>query len=180
MSSLSLLSTERFWNDAVGPVKEIKLQTDDPIATRKTIKFSKNGKENKSLMTYNDAGYPTGFGLQMGERESTLKIYYNTENLVDSLKFKSTLTGNGGSLRVFNSYNDKGELIHRVIDRTSNKKREDRNTLFDYTFSDFIVDAASNWISRSVVLEITDRQSGNVDRMEYTETRTIKYYQEDN
>ena len=39
-------------------------------------------------MTYNDAGYPTGFGLQMGERESTLKIYYNTENLVDSLKLK--------------------------------------------------------------------------------------------
>lgn len=155
--------------DAQGPVKEIKIKTKNPLATNKKIKFSKDGKINNDLMTYNQDGYPIGFGMNFGNRSISLTIEYNDEQLPYKMIEESRIT-TPGIIDVENLYDEFKCLTSRKA-MVSNDKEECRLT---FEYSCFIYDEHGNWISRHVVQ--TTLKDSDSEVLEYEESRNITYY----
>lgn len=158
--------------ESTGPVKEIRLKTKNPIPHQKKIKFTDEGKINNALMTYNQAGYPIGFGSQFGKRGISLKIGYNEKNQVDTISLVATM-GKSVDVNFINVYDESGCLIGRK----SNKKNKDGGEIpvFEFDYYDIVNDDMGNWVSRRVVQK-TMRPGKAPETEEYTETRTIKYF----
>ena len=162
--------------ECTGPVKEFKIKTKNPYVLQKKIKFLKDGKLNRSMLTYDAAGYPIGCDLTFGKRYMSVGIQYDSINQPVVITLKSNL-GVKTDVTVRNNYTDK------VLTECSfiSPDKEDKNIRIVYT--DQVFDSHGNWISRKATatkLHPEEASNGQPDNKpeEYLETREIKYYAE--
>lgn len=171
--------------DAKGPVKEIKLKTQNKMAARsKKVKFSRDGEKKWSSLTYDNSGLPVGFDINFGSTRMSLKVDYDDARLPVSMRLASNLSGESENVVITNTYAD-GRLVSQGYEGEQSDGAVKRVTL---DFSDWKYDEAGNWVERAVretekVVSrgINDGQEvmavapGEVK--DYVETRTIKYYE---
>lgn len=155
-----------------GPVKEIRLNTKDRMAFNKKVKFTEDGQVNIRMMTYNNAGFPEGYEMPIGNKKIALDIRYNDQSKVDSISYIITVM-RYVKMEFVNLYAESGVLIGRIA--RDYEKKDKEPILYEYRFSDYVNDEMGNWISRKVVQTVSKPDS-TPKTEEYTETRTIKYY----
>lgn len=155
--------------DVNGPVKEVRLKTDNKFAKRfKKEKFTENGKLVEEVMTYDADGYPLGYGMTIGNKETTLRIEYNEARQPVGAYYISTVigtdrldveTGYDGDRVAWRQFSE-GDPQEYVRCEYSGETRDDRG----------------NWTSRQVKETTVSANPKKCGVKEYTETRDIIYY----
>lgn len=157
--------------EAHGPIKEIRTKSDNPFAKGK-LKFLPNGQEKTEIMTFDDNGYPIGYGMNVGDMSTKLNIRYDSLSNIKSMLFETNIIGNKQKIEVINFY-DGNRLVSRNIHLTSPKKEG----TIQSEFSNERYDEYGNWIERTVNEKGIDGNGEVGKEKTYIETRTIKYYQ---
>ena len=155
--------------DAVGQVKEIKTDSGNPIV-RKKVKINKNGKSGMPVMMYDEAGFPIGFEMNMLGKQTYQKFFWDKNKRLDSVAIKLDMIGNSELITVKNNYT--GNTVESQILEV---KMKDCNKRYVRVFSDYSNDEEGNWISRNVRQTLIENDCLEIEE-EFTETRTIKYY----
>lgn len=156
-----------------GPVESIKYDKNNPFEKLlDTVKFGKDGRPAKDIMTYDTYGYPIGFGTKYGKRVNSAYITYDNERR----PAKVTLWGNtdaAGALQdsittsfIEIRYSENGVKSLTLTSEDDNVK--------EYIFSDKTLDDHGNWTKRRVTV-VTKRGQNAEPTEEYEETRQIKY-----
>ena len=151
--------------DVKGDVKEMKVKSKNPLARyAKKLKFADNGQRINDYMTYNDAGLPIGYGMNLGGKVRTLKVEYDASERPSVI----TMSVDGAIMRIENVY--EGD---RLASRRLSSPVGTRETV--WTYSDEKRDARGNWTERRVSETVTDRDPSKSGTETYTETREITY-----
>lgn len=176
VSSQALIASTPFYGPTLyesnGHVKEIKLSTKDRMAFNKKVKFTEEGQVNIRKMEYDDAGFPVGYDMSIGNNKIALDIRYNDQSRVDSISYIITMM-RYVKLEFVNLYDESGLLVGRMA--RDYEKKDKEPILYEYRFSDYVNDDRGNWVSRRVV-QRTMKPGKAPETEEYTETRTIKYF----
>lgn len=164
--------------DCSGSVKEIKYEKRYPLMGNKKWSFSKDGKLNNSLLSYNDNGYPAGAGFSAGNQMLNLNVVYDSENLLKSLSLQSNVSGKALNMTVEFLF-----VGNQMAEMKANVVSKDANKIIAFKFSDYKYDSYGNWIERNVVktsVNIFDQnpESPSEETDRYTEKRIIKYYKD--
>ncbi len=157
--------------EAHGPVKEIRTKSENPLAKKK-VKFMPDGKTKTEVMTFDDNGYPIGYGMNMGAMFNNLNVAYDSLQNVSRIEFETNILGNKQKIEVTNFYDGK-RLTSRKINFTSPKK----SGTIKSEISDEKYDEYGNWIERTVHERGFDKNGKPGKEKTYTETRVIKYWE---
>ena len=155
--------------DASGPVKEIKTDSKMPLVQKK-VKIKENGMGGLSNMMYDNDGLPVGWEMNMMGKQNFQKFFWNEDSRLDSIAVKIDVIGNSELITVKNTYSGR-DMISQVIE----VKSKEESSKFIMLFSDYKFDDNGNWISRKVT-QTEAKNAGGKSEQEFTETRTIKYY----
>lgn len=157
-----------------GHVKEFKLTTQNPITRQKNVKFTKDGKQKKSILNYNEAGYPSGCDVSMGERHMIVKIDYDS----DTQPVRFLIDNNVGSdlnVTITQTYTDGVMTVADWYDNESGRQ------LIHSEYDDHLFDDHGNWIRRTATNTMFSNSADNTDGITskteiYQEERSIVYY----
>lgn len=157
--------------DLHGPVKEMKLKTEDRIGSpAHTIKFSDNGMTEFSSVTYDDEGYPYGQDMRLnGKTGWRFKVRYDADRNPIELDYINTVPGNRGEYYFKSEFDGK-----RVKSRHLTYSNKKKNLDVSYIYSGEKYDSHGNWIERHVSQTTTEK--GTSSTVEYDESRTILYF----
>lgn len=153
-----------------GPVKEVKIKTEDPfLMMSKEAKFVENGMQKLAGWTYDEKGLVFGEGFCGGGTFWNAVIVY--DNQLRPEKILRSMNGNKGS--VINM------TTRFVYDASGNTERKevtyaDSETKYVFEYSDYTFDSKGNWITRNVTQIASDSEGASTPKA-YTEVRTIKY-----
>lgn len=148
---------------------------------RYPIKLIINGADNPMLMSMsndsasdNQLNVYLKFNYDKGHRISSTEIKYNIniDREVPNLSFDKSLIGTKTYLYAENSQK-KSEISGTK--GTYNIPDSDQPLVWEYDYSNYVYDDHGNWISRNVTEAIMP-SSEERKTWEYTETRTITYY----
>ncbi|MDE6341391.1 MAG: hypothetical protein K2K93_03655 [Muribaculaceae bacterium] len=155
--------------EAAGPVKQIKYLS-KPSYGNRNVKIKKDGRGGLAMMSYDDAGYPVGFQLDMFGKENYQKFYWNTRHQLDSVAYRFSGIGERNSMNCKIEYaKDAMDKVVMTVDDNGCKK------IVDLTFSNYVFDDRGNWISRMVDRIVMEGDKDAV-KDSYEERREIKYY----
>lgn len=160
--------------DAKGDVKEIKyVKSDDPMMRSKKMKFSRDGKLNKSVITYDEEGYPYALDFNMMGMSLVVRFTYSPEHDLVKVDMKSNIGQDAQNIVDFKFEDDvmTGESV--AAEEFGDKPKKAN---LEYVFNDYQYDEHQNWIARHVSVKITDITTGKEKILDYTETREIKYW----
>lgn len=150
-----------------GNVKDLKLETKIKFAN-KHVKFQPNGKCKKSVMYFNEDGYPLGWEAYSGTKGMSQKINYDGADRIESIVIDSSFSG----LQTHNySYSSDGTISEETIEISKNGKQSVGIKCY---YTNYQFDDQGNWISRDV--EQKEKRAGEDKITTYTEKRKIIYY----
>ncbi len=155
--------------EAAGPVKQIKYLS-KPSYGNRSVKIKKDGRGGLAMMSYDDAGYPVGFQLDMFGKENYQKFYWNSQHRLDSVAYRITGIGERNTMNCKIEY---GEDAMAKVTMTVEDKGM-RKTVY-LQFSNYVFDHRGNWISRMVDRTVMERDK-EASKDSYEERREIKYY----
>ncbi|MBD5221198.1 MAG: hypothetical protein HDS70_02385 [Bacteroidales bacterium] len=154
--------------DLQGPVAKVKINTSNPVVRLyDSASFLENGQGKNEVMTYDDEGYPIGYGINMRGKNYSLSVKYDADKRPEQLDLIAPMKG-GDSLAVKNLY--EGD---RVAETTY---IVDGKTEIKCLYSDEKRDAHGNWTERRVSETVKDRDPSKSATRSYTETRKIEYF----
>lgn len=155
--------------EGAGPVKQIKYLT-KPSYGNRNVKIKKDGRGGVTMMSYDDAGYPVGFQLDMFGKENYQKFYWNTRHQLDSVAYRFSGIGERNTMNCKIEYSgDAMSNVSMTIDDNGISK------IIDLHFDNYVFDDRGNWISRKVQRTIMEGEKEAV-KDSYEERREIKYY----
>lgn len=165
--------------EATGPVKEIVFNKVKKEFKKQTVKFLESGREEWSLMTFNDEGYPVNSSQKVGALKENIDITWNPDNTVAGIEQFSDVLGKSGMSISF-SYAGSSAPSGMKVEYWKPKKGTDERVvseIVEYTFSDYEYDSHGNWIGRKVV-KVTEElgKKPKTSQTQYIQTRTISYY----
>lgn len=153
-----------------GNVKKVKLKTKSRLQyLPKSASFTRDGRIARSLINYDEAGYPTGYNLSGRKDFVSLEITYNQDKMPETMVLVNGMRNPPMKSEFHNYYSSSGQLEKTVL---STPSRSDFSITFYY--SDYKYDSEGNWIERTVDLEKKVGENVETDRL--TETRKIKYF----
>lgn len=155
--------------DVIGPVKEIKTFSHNPLVEKK-VKIDKQGRGGLAMIMYNNDGLPIGFELNMLGKQNYQKFFWNNDNRLDSVAMKIDLIRDYKFITAKNTYCGEPLCSQKIEINT-----KDGTTQYVFFFSDYTYDENNNWISRKVK-QTSINPKGEENNEEYVETRIIKYY----
>lgn len=155
--------------DLAGPVKEVKIKSENPIViTNAKAKFMKNGARKNSLMSYDNEGYPVGYQFVPYSWIETVTIEYNDNNQ-PSIVTQTVFSQDSHSVTEI-TFDYDGKRISEMTVKTPEIIRICR-------YKGEVKDNYGNWISRNVEMEIISlKDSKPYSPVTFVETRDIKYY----
>lgn len=162
--------------DCFGDVKEIKYEKKYPLLKNKKWSFTNDGKLNKSLLTYNEQGYPAGAGFSMGNQGLNLNIEYDRDNHIKTLSLQSNVLGKCLNMSVEFVFNG-----NQMVEMTADIVSKDSNKTMVFKYSDYKFDSRGNWVERSVAETsfnkyIENPSAASEETRNYVEKRSIRYY----
>lgn len=162
--------------EVTGPVRKVKIKSENPFLQQKKIDFTENGRGKLSMTFFDSEGYPLGYEMNYGKKSLSMVVTYDSLRRVENTLLKNTLVGNM-TLSCTIEYADKTSEPAVVRYSMRNKKEETESVC---TFSDYVYDDRGNWISRKVAQTISSVNTSNSKtkeaKEEYVETRVITYY----
>lgn len=155
--------------DVSGPVKELKIKSKNEYAKRfSKVQFTPDGKGKDEFMTYDDNGFPLGFGVVFHKRENNLNVGYNDQMLPVKIDYFNNIGGKD-IIIVETEFDGK---------RVSSRRFQGDNPA-EYiicVYSDETYDDHGNWVSRNVKESTVSANPKKNATREFVETREIQYY----
>lgn len=157
--------------DAVGNVKSIKVSP-SPLFAASKVEFMKDGHIKDSTLTFDWDGKAIGKDMRVYKMMQNVDLEYNTDDKLVVASVDSS-TGLLGGFNASISYG--GEHPDKLVVTETKGKNP---CVYTYSFANYALDDAGNWVSRDVELTVTDLKDNSVkENKQFTETRKIEYYE---